>query len=134
MVRRMIVRGLLLAPVVVAGPWLLGGGPASLSAGLGVVLVVLNLALAGRIIGGVAENRPDLLMAAAMAALTVGLVLVVVAAQVLEQIRIVDFAITGVVFAGGHLALVTWEAADAFLKIDSTDRQDVPAPPNQGAE
>jgi hypothetical protein len=114
----MIRRGLLVSPAVVAAALAVGGLRSSLSALLGVTLALVNLWLAGRIIGGVAENRPELLMAAGLASLAVGLVLVVVSALTLRRFDGADFTVTGVVFALGHLVLVTWEAADAFLRID----------------
>ena len=128
-VQRMIRRGLLAGPAVVAAAFVAGGLRAAISALIGVALALANLWLAGRIIGGVAENRPELLMAAGVASLAVGLVLVVASALVLQRLDAVDFAVTGVVFALGHLALVTWEAADAFLRIDPQTRPNAPATP-----
>ncbi len=124
-VHRMLRRGLMLAPLILGGLALLGGGRAALSGAAGLFFSLLNLWVAGRVIGGIAENRPQLLVAAAMTAFTVGLLGLTVAAVLLKRTDAVDFTITGVVLVGVHLFLVTWEAADAFLKMpvqsDSAD-------------
>ena len=117
MVKRMIRRGLLLSPVVVAVVAAFGGVEWALSAAIGLGLALANLWLAGRLIGGMAENRPELMAAAAFGAFILGLGLLTVAAIVLKRIESLDFPVTGVVLIGAHLVLVIWEAADAFLKL-----------------
>ena len=117
MVRRMIRRGLYLTPVVIASLAAFGGMKWGLSAAIGMALGLFNLWLAGRLIGGMAENRPELVSVAAFIAFILGLALLTVAAVVIKKIESLYFPVTGLVLIGAHLTLVTWEAADAFLKL-----------------
>jgi hypothetical protein len=114
MVRRMIRRGLLLAPLVVAALGLYGGAPAATSAAIGMGLAIANLWLAARVIGGVADNNPSLLVLAALFAMVAGLAALTGAAFVLQSMRIVSFPVAGFTLIGTHLVLVLWEAARAF--------------------
>jgi hypothetical protein len=115
----MLIRGLLFAPVTIAVLYLVGGPDTALSGAVGYSLTLLNLWVAGRIIGGIAENAPHLLMGAALAALTFSLVTLTVAAILLRRLDVIDFTVTGVTLVVSHLVLVTWEAANSLLKIPS---------------
>ena len=117
MVQAMIRRGLVLAPVVVAVLAIFGGTEWAASGAIGMALALGNLWLAARIIGGVAEGRQDLVLVAAMAAFILGLALLTVAAIVIKRIESLDFPVTGFVLIGSHMVLVTWEAADKFLRL-----------------
>ena len=128
MVRRMIRRGLLFAPLVIALLWAVGGPDYALSAAVGIALTLVNLWLAGRIIGGLAENRPELLVVGGIGALAAGMGLVIVSLLVLRSIEYLDLTVTGLVLIGSHLGVVLWEAADAFLKIDPEKKQSLAAP------
>ena len=128
MVRRMIRRGLLFAPLVTALAWALGGPEYALSAAAGIVLTIVNLWLAGRIIGGLAENRPELLVVGGIAALAAGMGLVIVSLLVLRSVEYLDLTVAGLVLIGSHLGVVLWEAADVFLKIDPEAKQSLAAP------
>ncbi|MEA2517199.1 MAG: hypothetical protein QOG16_1037, partial [Actinomycetota bacterium] len=66
MVKRMIVRGLYLAPALALALWLWNGSTYALSGAVGLGLTLLNLFIAGQLIGYVAENSPRLLLPAAM--------------------------------------------------------------------
>ena len=114
MVRRMMRRAALVAPPFVLGVGLVAGGGAALSAAVGIAMAVANLWLAGRIIGGVAETNPNLLVLAAMVAFGLGLAGLTAIALGLQALEVVSFAVTGLTLIGAHLALVLWEAADAF--------------------
>jgi hypothetical protein len=114
MVRHMLRTGALAAPLVVVPLWILGGPRAGLSGAIGLVMALGNLWLAGRIIGGVAERAPQLLVGAALAAFAVGLGLLTALAFALQSLAIVSFRVTGFVLIGAHLGLVLWEAARAF--------------------
>jgi hypothetical protein len=120
MVKRMIKRGLLLAPVVIAALAAFGGLEWGLSAAIGMAFTIGNLWLMGRLLGGMAENRPELLTMAGFAAFILSLALLVVVAVVIKKIDSLYFPVTGLVLIGAHLTLVTWEAADAFLKLPKT--------------
>ena len=128
MVRRMIRRGLLFAPLVIALLWAVGGPEYALSAAVGIALMLVNLWVAGRIIGGLAENRPELLVVGGIGALAAGIGLVIVSLLVLRTIEYLDLTVVGLVLIGSHLGVVLWEAADAFLKIDPEKKQSLAAP------
>jgi hypothetical protein len=119
MVRRMATRALLLAPFLIAGAALFGGLEYALSAAIGLALTIVNLWIAARIIGGVAENSPGLLMAAALGAFAFGLLLLTGIALALQKAEVVFFPVTGFVLVGSHLLLVLWEAAGAHDHIDA---------------
>lgn len=122
MVKRMVRRGLLLGPIAVLALGLLGGLDDAASAAAGIALTLANLWLAGRIIGGLAENRPELLLAGAFAAFLFGFAILAVGLVVLRRAAWVDIPVAGLSLIGAHLTLVTWEAADAFLKLPPQDR------------
>ncbi len=114
MVRRMAKTGTLVAPAVVAVLWLWGGSEAAVSGAIGLTMALGNLWLAGRIIGGVADHDPTLLMAAAMVAFGLGLAVLTGIALALQALDLVSFPITGFCLIGAHLALVLWEGARAY--------------------
>jgi hypothetical protein len=123
MVRRMILRGLVLAPVIVAALWLWRGQTYAWSGAVGLALTLGNLWLSARIIGGVAESSPQLLMPAALATFALGLLLLTAVALALQSADLVFFPVTGFVLIGSHLGLVLWEAAGAYGRIDSPTEQ-----------
>jgi hypothetical protein len=73
-----------------------------------------NLWLAARIIGGVADNNPGLLMAAGMVAFGLGLAVLTGIALGLQALDLVSFPVTGFTLIGAHFALVLWEGARAY--------------------
>ena len=117
MVQRMVKRGFLLGPFVVAFVFLVAGPDGAAAAAIGVGLALLNLWASGRVIGGVAENAIHLLLPAAMMMLIFSLILVSIAGVVMTRTGVLDFTITGLVFLGMHLTLVVWEAAGSLLKL-----------------
>lgn len=121
MVQRMVRRGALLAPFVVAFFLLVAGPDGAAASAIGVTLALVNLWASGRVIGGVAENATHLLLPAAMMMLIFSLVLVTIAGAVLTRTDVLDFTITGLVFLGLHLTLVVWEAAGSLLKLPKED-------------
>lgn len=125
MVHGMVRRGLGLAPLLIAALWLWGGGDAALSGAVGLVLALLNLWLAGRIIGGVADNNPQLLLAAAMSAFAVGLAGLTVLALWLQSLEVVIFPVTGFTLVGAHVVLVLWEGARAHPIAEAAPRDGV---------
>jgi uncharacterized membrane protein len=130
MVQRMTRRGALLTPLVVLASFLLGDHMTALAAAIGMALALLNLLIAGRVLGGIAENAPHLLVPAAMATLFVGLVLVIASGVVINRIESLSYAVTGLVMVGAHMTLVIWEAAGSLLKIPS--KKDIPSTDPQG--
>lgn len=119
MVRRMIGRGVRLAPIVVAALWIAGDARWGLSAAVGLTMALANLWLQARIIGGVAENNPQLLLPAAMTAFLLGLAVLTGVAFTLKAADVVFFPVTGLTLIGAHLVLVLWEAAGAYARIES---------------
>ena len=118
MVRRMAVRGLLIAPLVIAALGAFGGIRYGVSAAAGLAMTIGNLWLSGRIIGGVAERNPALLLPAGLATFTLGLLLLTGVALALRAADLVYFPVTGIVLVGSHLLLVLWEAAGAYEHSD----------------
>lgn len=121
MVGRMVRRALMLVPVVFVAGLAIGSLQAGVSAALGVGMACANLLLAARIIGGVAENRPSMLLAAAMLAFTLGLAVLTAIAFGLEQLDFVTFKVTGLVLVATHLVVVLWEAAGAYPVRDASN-------------
>lgn len=123
MVGRMARRGAVIAPFVVAALGLVGGVDYAISAAVGWVMAIGNLWLSARIIGGVAEKNPQMLLPAGLATFVLGLVLLTAAAAALQALGIVFFPVTGFVLIGSHLVLVLWEAAgpphDGVVKVRS---------------
>lgn len=117
MVQRMVKRGMVLGPFVIAALFLFAGSDGASAAAIGVGLALFNLWASGRVIGGVAENAIHLLLPAAMMMLIFSLILVSIAGVVMTRTDVLDFAITGLVFLGMHLTLVVWEAAGSLLKL-----------------
>jgi len=111
MVRRMVVKGLLIVPVLVTALWLWNGAEWAVSGAVGLAMTLLNLWVAGKIIGSVAERNPKLLLAAAMVAFTLGLALLTAIAFALKAADVVYFPVTGITLVVSHLGLVLWEAA-----------------------
>jgi hypothetical protein len=113
-VHRMTRKGLLVAPVLVAVLWIWGGPEAALSGAVGLAMAVANLWLAARIIGGVADNNPGLLVAAGLLALALGLAALTAVALGLQALEMVSFPVTGFTLIGAHFVLVLWEASGAY--------------------
>ena len=120
MVRRMITRAMYVTPLLIAALWLWNGTGYAVSGAAGIAMTLLNLLIAARIIGSVAENTPRLLLPAAMVALTLGLAVLTGIAFALKAADLVYFPVTGFTLVGTHLALVLWEGAGAY-KVDSTN-------------
>lgn len=110
MVRRMIIRGLYLAPALLLALWLWNGTDYAISGIAGLGLTLLNLVFAAAIIGKVAETAPRMLLVAAMVAFTIGLAIVTGISFMLKTSGAVYFPVTGFTLIGTHLLLVLWEA------------------------
>jgi hypothetical protein len=128
MVKRMAIRALIISPVIIAGTWIYGGPRWGISAAVGIAMTVLNLYLSGRIIGGVAERTPRLLMPVAMATFVLGLMVLTGIALVLRAADAVYFPVTGFTLIGTHLAVVLWEASGSYKKIPPTTMSGSSAP------
>lgn len=123
MVRRMIVRSLYLAPVLVVGLFAWNGFEYAFSGLVGLAMTLLNLLLAAKVIGSVAETSPRLLLPAAMVAFTLGLAVLTGIAFALRAADVVYFPVTGITLVGSHLLLVLWEGAGANKVAEKTQVQ-----------
>ncbi|MEA2433752.1 MAG: hypothetical protein QOG54_1209 [Actinomycetota bacterium] len=122
MVKRMIIKGVIVAPFLVAALWIWNGSEYALSGAVGLALTMANLWIAGKLIGTIAERNPKLLLAAAMLAFMLGLGVLSIAALALKATDVVYFPVTGVTLVVSHLVLVGWEAALTY-KIDPKKSQ-----------
>ncbi len=116
MMGNMVRRGLWLTPGVALIAAVFGGLEGFLAAVVGLALTIVNLWFGGRVLGGLAENRPDLLLAGVVLVLLIAFAATIGALVALKQVDFIAFPLTAIIFAGSHLILVTWEAADRFLK------------------
>lgn len=121
MVNRMVKRGVALAPVVVAVLWVVQGPRWGFSAAVGLALALGNLFLAARIIGGVAQHSPQLLLPAGMVAFALGLASLTAVGVALDRSDAVDFPVMGITLIAAHLVLVLWEASTAYKHVEDTD-------------
>ncbi|MGH2747553.1 MAG: hypothetical protein ACRDKB_06480 [Actinomycetota bacterium] len=126
MVRRMARRALIVSPLVIGGLLAWGGFQFAISGGVGIGMTVLNLWLSGRIIGGVAEHNPQLLMPAAMGTFVLGLLILTGIALGLRATDAVYFPVTGFTLVGTHMLVVLWEAARAPAGPPKTDPSKTP--------
>ncbi|MGH2819820.1 MAG: ATP synthase subunit I [Actinomycetota bacterium] len=110
MVSRMVRRGLVLGPPAVAALWLLGGTTYTVSAAIGLVVAVGNLWLTGRIVGGVAESNPQMLMAAGLGTFFLTLLALTGLGLVLREVEAISFTVMGLTLVVAHLVLILWEA------------------------
>ena len=111
MVRRMIFRSLYLAPILLVALFVWNGVDYAFSGLVGLSMTLLNLLLAAKVIGSVAESTPRLLLPAAMVAFTLGLAVLTGIAFALRAADLVYFPVTGITLVGSHLLLVLWEGA-----------------------
>ena len=114
MVVRMAKRAAVLGPLAVAALWILGDATWALSGAIGILMTLGNLWASARIIGGVADNNPTLLLIAAIVAFTLGLALLGGVAFGLQALEIVHFPVVGFTLIGTHMVLVLSEAGSAF--------------------
>jgi hypothetical protein len=120
MVRRMTKRALVLAPILFVVLALAHSVEWGISGVVGVAMTLANLWLAARVIGGVADNNPPLLLPAALGAFALGLALLTGLTFVLRATGLVYFPVTGFTLIGTHFLLVLWEAAGAYGKTGDT--------------
>ncbi len=124
MVGRIARRALFLTPVLVGVLWIAGGPKWAVSGLAGVAMTLGNLWLSAKILGGVAERTPNLLLPAGLATFMLGLFLLTMVALALQALDLVDFPVTGFTLIGSHLLLVLWEASGAYQRLE---RQPNPA-------
>jgi hypothetical protein len=123
MARRIALRAAALAPILAGGLWLAGGGRWAVSGLVGLALTVANLWMAGRILGGIAESNPNLLLPVGVAVFAFGFILLAGVALALKAADAIFFPVTGFVLVGSHLGLVLWEAAGAYARPEVKRRE-----------
>ena len=110
----------MLAPPIIVAAWIYGGSRPAVSVALGMALAAANLWLAARVIGGVADNSPALLLAAALLAFVGGLAALTLAAFALRSTGGASLEVMGGTLIATHLVLVLWEAARAYPVAERT--------------
>lgn len=123
MVGRMAKRGILLAAAVALVLLFVEGPFWAISSLVGAALTIGNLWLAARILGGVAERNPQMLMPVGLATFALGLILVTAISFVLVRTELIYFPATGFTLIGLHLALVLWEASGAYRHARVKDQE-----------
>lgn len=116
-VRRMVHRGAVLAGIAVVAVAIFADRDAAVAATVGSLLALGNLYLAGRVIGGIAENAPHLLVAGALAAFGLGMILLAAVGLLLRNIEGFRGTYAAIALVTLHLVVVSWEAADRLLKM-----------------
>ena len=129
MVAGMVRRGLMIAPLLAGLLWLWGGTLYAWSGIVGLGMALLNLWVSARLIGGVADRNPQLLMAVGLATYALGLVLVTVIALILNALDLVFFPVTGITLVGSHLLRVLWEASAGGIPAPESKAQAPTRPP-----
>ena len=124
MVRRMTKRGLVLAPILILVFYVANSPLWAVSGAVGIAMTLGNLWLAARLIGGVAENNPQLLLPVALATFALGLAALVGLSFALRAAGLIYFPVTGFTLLGTHFLLVLWEAAGAYGKAASSEAAD----------
>ena len=126
-VRRMVRRALVAAPLLIGWLWLAGGPGYAVSGGIGLALTLAQMWAAARIIGGTAENNPQFLLGAAMGTFVLTLVMLGAIAVSFDGIDFLSFKVTGLVLVVSHLALVLAEAAEtSFTRLPASEDATLP--------
>ena len=123
MVGRMAKRGIALAGILAIVLLVWQGPLYAISALVGAALTLANLWLAARILGGVAERNPQMLLPVGLATFALGLMFVTLISFVLVQTDLIYFPVTGFTLIGLHLALVLWEASGAYQHARAKDQE-----------
>ena len=118
MARRMALRGLACATLLVVFLWAAAAPGAAASGAIGIAMTVANLWLSGRLIGGIAESNPHLLAAAGLGALLATLGAFTALALALRSVDVLSFRVAGLTLVGGHLVLVLWETVRTLAPLE----------------
>lgn len=110
MARRVVTRGLYVAPVIVGIFWLLRGWEGAWSSALGLAVVLLNFVLAGAIFSISARISLQAYHAAAFIGFFLRLGLFVGAVAIIASVLEVDRVAFGISAVIGYLSLLTLEA------------------------
>ena len=108
--RRVVIRSVYVAPVIIAVFWLFRGWDGARSSALGLMVVILNFLLAGTILSISARISLQAYHAAALIGFFLRLALFVGAVAVIANLLDVDRLAFGISAVIGYLALLTFEA------------------------
>lgn len=106
----MVKRGLPVAPVLVLVGFLGWGSDGALSAGYGVLLVLVNLLLSAGALAWAARISPTAIMATALGGFAVRMLLLVLALAVVKDRSWVESIPLGLTVVITHLGLLIWES------------------------
>jgi len=108
--RRVVIRSVYVAPVIIAVFWLFRGWDGARSSALGLMVVILNFLLAGTILSISARISLQAYHAAALIGFFLRLALFVGAVAIIANLLDVDRLAFGISAVIGYLALLTLEA------------------------
>jgi hypothetical protein len=102
-------RGLLVAPAIIAIAAVVRGEAGAVSAGIAVLIVILNLAMSGAILSWAARTSLNLLMVATLGGFLLRMGLVVVVIAMIRHEPWVDLPTLAVALLLTQLGLLFWE-------------------------
>ena len=105
-----IARATYLVPVVIGLAWLLRGGDGAFAALIGLVVVVIDLWLAGKIVSLAIRHSFTMYHAAALAGFVLRMALIAGTMLLVVRFVEIDRVAFGISVAVSYLVLVTWEA------------------------
>jgi hypothetical protein len=105
----MVRRGLVVAPLLVAGAWALRGADGAWSAAYGVAIVLCNFVVAAGLVATTARISYALMMGATLLGYVLRLGLVAIAVVVVRDAAWVDLVTLGLTLVATHLGLLAWE-------------------------
>jgi hypothetical protein len=106
----MVKRGLPVAPLLLLAGFLGWGTHGALSAGYGVVLVLVNLVLSATSLAWAARISPMAIMATALGGFLARMLLVVLALAAVKDMAWVESVPLGLTVVVTHLGLLVWES------------------------
>jgi hypothetical protein len=108
--RSMALRGLLLAPIVIAVAWLIGGEDAAFASAIGVAVVVVNFVVSGLIMSRAARISLSLYHAAALFGFFIRLGLITLTMLLVAQVIEIDRPAMGIAAVVSYFVLLSMEA------------------------
>lgn len=129
--RDMIRRGLIVAPVLIAVCAVIWGGDGAWSAAYGVVIVLVNFALAALTIAATARISLGLMMFATLFGYLIRLGLIFLAVYLVKDASWISLPALGATIIVTHLGLLAWELKYVALSLAHPGLK--PAPPTSPA-
>lgn len=107
--RDMVRRGLIVAPLLILGGWVVWGADGAWSTGLGLLLVLVNFGLAAGLIAWAARISLSLMMAACLGGYVARLALITIVVLLVKDQSWVSIPALGTSIIVSHLGLLFWE-------------------------